>query len=73
MLSEARLAELLTSLIGSPRWPGPPEEDTWTRGVLVVRPVQAGDRSEGAPSVMRPSPSMTAMGSEDNAVAILGQ
>jgi hypothetical protein len=42
-------------------------------GVLEVRPVQAGDRSEGAPSLMCPSHSMTAMGSEDDAVALLGQ
>ena len=38
-------------------------------GVLVVRPVQAGDRSEGARSLVRPSPSLTAMGGEDDAVA----
>jgi hypothetical protein len=56
-----------------PRWPGPPEEDAGTRGVLVVRPVQAADRSGGARASMHPSPSMTAMGDQDDAVAPSGR
>jgi hypothetical protein len=43
-------------------WPGPPEEDTRTRGVLVVRPVQADDRRSA--SLDDPSASMTLVGDE---------
>jgi hypothetical protein len=61
--------ELVTESGAVPRWPGPPEEDAGTRGVLVVQPVQADDRSGGARASMHPSPSMTAMGGPDDAAA----
>ena len=48
-------------------WPGPPEEDTGTRGVLVVRPVQVADGAEER-ELLRPSPSMTAIGDRDDAI-----
>jgi hypothetical protein len=49
----------------SPGWPGPPEEDTRTRGVLVARP-RPGAKQRA--TLRRSSLSMTAMGGEDDAV-----
>src|SRR4029453_16237687 len=51
-----------------PRWPGPPEEDTSTRGVLVARPLHVTDGvNEREPSI-RPSPSLTAIADGDDAL-----
>jgi hypothetical protein len=56
-----------------PGWPGPPEEDAETRGVLVVgrcRPLTGAEEREAS---MHPSPSMTAMGGQDDAVTRFGR